>query len=147
MRILLAVDDTRSSEAATQMVIAQNKPGEAQVLIVHVVDTMTSQIPEVGAYYPGIEHSRDAQLQHARELVEKASDLLSSRGLQVTTEIKWGSPKAKILEAAEEWGADLIVLGSHHKEGVGGFLMAGVSNSVVRHASCSVEIARFQSEH
>ena len=147
MRILLAVDDTRSSEAATQMVIAQNRPGDAQVRVVHVVDTMTSQIPEVGAYYPGIEHSRDALLQYAQGIVENASDQLCSRGLQVTTEIKWGSPKAKILEAAEEWGADLIVLGSHHKEGVGGFLMAGVSNAVIRHATCSVEIARFQSEH
>jgi nucleotide-binding universal stress UspA family protein len=147
MRILLAIDDTQSSEAATRMVIAQNKPGEAQVRIVHVVDTMTNHIPEVEAYYPGIEYSRDAQLQHARGLVEKASDLLSSQGLQVTTVIKWGSPKAKILEAAEEWSADLIVLGSHHKEGVGRFLTAGVSNSVIRHATCSVEIARFRSEH
>ena len=92
MRILLAVDDTRSSEAATQMVIAQNRPGDAQVRVVHVVDTMTSQIPEVGAYYPGIEHSRDALLQYAQGIVENASDQLCSRGLQVTTEIKMGKP-------------------------------------------------------
>ena len=55
--------------------------------------------------------------------------------------VEFGDPKSKFLEAAEEWHADLIVLGSH-----GGrlrpFLMGNVSDAIARHATCSVEIVR-----
>jgi nucleotide-binding universal stress UspA family protein len=53
-----------------------------------------------------------------------------------------GDPKSQILDAAKEWRADMIVLGSHGRTGLGRFLMGSVSQDVVRHAHCSVEVFR-----
>jgi len=142
VRILLAIDDSKFSEAATETVIAQARPQETEVHVVHVIDILSAQLPEMTAYYPGIEHARDAQRKPAEALVAKTAELLRSKGLQVTTAVELGDPKSKIIDAAAEWHADLIVLGSHGRTGLDRFLLGSVSDAVMRHAQCSVEIVR-----
>ena len=53
-----------------------------------------------------------------------------------------GDVRMCIIDAAAEWGADLIVVGSHGQRGIRGFLLGSVAESVARHAKCSVEIVR-----
>jgi nucleotide-binding universal stress UspA family protein len=60
----------------------------------------------------------------------------------VTTEVLTGSPKRIIVEEAETWGADLIVVGSHGYRGWERLLLGSVSQAVVSHADCSVEVVR-----
>jgi len=73
--------------------------------------------------------------------------VLHARGLKVVAAVEQGDPKSKILDAAEEWHADKIVLGSHGRKGLGGFLIAGISDAVARHAHCFVEIVRIRAAH
>lgn len=96
------------------------------------------------AYYPGIEHARDAQRNSAEASVAKTAALLRAQGLQVTTSVELGNPKSKIIEDAAEWHADLIVLGSHGQTGLERFLIGSVSDTVARHAHCSVQIVRIR---
>lgn len=53
-----------------------------------------------------------------------------------------GDPKSQILDVAKEWKADMIVVGSHGRTGLNRFLMGSVSQGVVNHAHCSVEVVR-----
>jgi nucleotide-binding universal stress UspA family protein len=53
-----------------------------------------------------------------------------------------GDPKSQIIDAAKEWRADMIIMGSHGWSGLNRFLMGSVSEGVVRHSHCSVEIIR-----
>ena len=53
-----------------------------------------------------------------------------------------GQPQAIILDEAEKWEADLIVLGLHGMSGAEQLLLGSVSQAVVVHARCSVEIVR-----
>ncbi len=145
MRILLAIDGSKHSEAATQAVIAQANPQDAEVHVVHFIDVLTNQLPEMNAYYPGIEHARDAQRKPAEALIAKTAGLLRSKGLQVTATVEIGSPKSKILDTAAEWHADLIVLGSHGRTTLDRFLMGSLPDSILRHAHCSVELVRIPS--
>jgi nucleotide-binding universal stress UspA family protein len=142
MRILLAVDGSNFSEAATQAVVAQAKPQETEVHVLYVIDILTSQLPEMMTYYPGIEHARDAQRGPAEAIVAKTAELLRSKGLRVTTAVELGDPKSKIIDAAEKWHADLIALGSHGKTGLDRFMTGSVADAVARHAHCSVEVVR-----
>lgn len=143
MRILLAIDDSKFSEAAAETVIEQARPHGTEVRILHVVESPPLLVArELGGYEPALENALQSQKEHAETLVAKAAELLRARGLNVTAALEMGDAESKILDVAEEWHADLIVLGSHGRKGLNRFLMGGVSDAVARHACCSVEIVR-----
>jgi nucleotide-binding universal stress UspA family protein len=142
MKILLAIDNSEFSEAATEAVIEQSTPGHTEVHVFHVVDFPTNVIPEAGMYSPAMGRGRDAERKLAQALADKVASRLRSHGLRVTTAIAWGDPRSKIIEEARTWEADLIVIGSHGWKGLGRFLMGSVPEGVARHAPCSVQIVR-----
>ena len=142
MRILLAIDGAKFSDAATRAVIAQAIPGEAEVRVLHVVNIMENPFPEMTAFYVEIEHAPNVQRKPAEALVEATAERLRARGLMVTTAVEWGDPKSKIIDAAEEWHADLILIGSYGQAGLERFLMGSVSEAVAHYAPCSVEVVR-----
>src|SRR5438874_1642876 len=143
MRILVALDDSRFSQAAIETVIEQARPHDTDVRILHVVESPPLLVArEMGGYDPALETALESQKQNAEALVLKAAELLRARGLKVAATLEVGDPKSKILDVAEEWRADLIVVGSHGRKGLNRFLMGSVSDAVARHACCSVEIVR-----
>jgi nucleotide-binding universal stress UspA family protein len=146
MKILLAVDESEGSQAATQMVIAQAKPNETQILVVHVVDVLRNQLPGMSIHYRGVERERDAQRQCATELAESTANVLRKKGLPVSTAIEWGDPKSEIVSAARRWQADLIVIGSRQRQGLSRMFVGHVAEGVLRNADCSVEVARTHTE-
>lgn len=147
MKILLAVDDSKFSEAATETVIEQAPTQNAEVRVLHVLEPPPLLLTrEMGGYDTCLETAWEAQRQQAETVVAKAAELLRARGLNVAAAVEQGDPKSKILDVAEEWHADLIVLGSHGRKGLGRFLIGGISDAVARHARCSVEIVRIRAQ-
>jgi nucleotide-binding universal stress UspA family protein len=136
MKIVLAIDESRFSEAATQAVIAQYEPQGTEVKVLNVVD-FPLPIPTSDA--AGF---RELSLKHGQELVQRAERLLSKAGYKTQTVVEEGDPKSKIVDQAKNWKADLIVMGSHGRKGINRFLVGSVAETVSRHASCSVEIVR-----
>jgi len=53
-----------------------------------------------------------------------------------------GVPETEILEHAKEWGADLIVVGSHDLSRLERFLVGSIAEQVVKHAPCSVLVLK-----
>jgi nucleotide-binding universal stress UspA family protein len=138
MKILLAIDDSKFSEAAVQAVIAHHKLQGLEVRVLHAAEPpIVMMTPEFAEYIPPTE-SPEA----ATALVGRAAGALRSAGVNVATAIVQGDPKSIILDDAKAWGADLIVLGSHGRKGLERFMLGSVSESVLRHAHCSVEIIR-----
>jgi len=62
--------------------------------------------------------------------------------VKAETAVASGDVREKIVEYAAEWGADLIVLGSHGRSGASRFLLGSVTEWIARHAPCSVKIVR-----
>ena len=144
MKILIAIDNSKFSEAAIQAVTERGRPQHTEVRVLHVVEPIPLLVSrEMAGYDPAIETAWESQKQSAEALVAKAAESLHARGLKVTTAVVEGDPKSKILDLAEEWHADLIVIGSHGRKGLSRFLIGSVSDAVARHARCSVEIVRF----
>jgi nucleotide-binding universal stress UspA family protein len=56
--------------------------------------------------------------------------------------IQVGKPATEIVKAAQEWPADLIVIGSHGRGGVQRLLLGSVADGVMRHAKCPVLVVR-----
>jgi nucleotide-binding universal stress UspA family protein len=58
--------------------------------------------------------------------------------VEVRQKVEIGSPATSILEEAEREGSDLIVMSTHGRTGLAHMLMGGVTEQVVRNASCPV---------
>jgi nucleotide-binding universal stress UspA family protein len=143
MKILLAVDDSKFSEAAIQSVLAQARPQETEVRVLHVLEPPSLLLGrEMGGYDPELEAVWKALREQAKALVGKTEGKLRTAGFTVSPSFEEGDPKSRIIDVAKEWKADLIVLGSHGRKGMERFLMGSVAESVARHAECSVEIVR-----
>jgi len=148
MRILLAIDGSDHSEPAVSEIARQHFPADSEVRVISVVEP-----PNFSDTFPGegvnmslyVEIEKTAR-EWARAAVEKAAAKLRAdeecRQVNVTTEVLSGSPKRMILEEAEAFGADLIVVGSHGYGMLERFLLGSVSQAVALHARCSVLIVR-----
>ena len=110
------------------------------MLVLHVVEPITlASPPQMSpSYTPELE----IRVKEGHELVEREVQKLLAAGFKAQGSVETGDIRGKILDAAAELGADLIVLGSHGRKGVQRFLLGSVAENVARHAQCSVEIVR-----
>ena len=147
MRILLAVDDSECSVAAIKAVTSQFMPQHTHVHVLHV-DEWPKGLPPAVTFAEGAAAAQsvlglhDQKRRSAAALIDAAAAELRAAGFTTAASIRDGDPRQVIVAAAEEWHADLIVLGSHGRRGLDRLVLGSVSDSVARHASCSVEIVR-----
>jgi universal stress protein A len=134
VKILLAMDHSRFSEAGSQAIAMQIRPQGTEVLVVHVIEP--SGFLEQDASL----RERTAQ---AQGFLTRAVQVLHSAGFNgVSSRVVEAEPRTGILEAAAQWHAGLIVLGSHGRRGLEKLMLGSVAESVARHANCSVLIVR-----
>ena len=145
MKAILATDGTKYSDAATE-VLQKLKLGEGDMVkVVCVIDmAMPLAVDVYGGFAPDTTAIENAAREHAARVVESTSHAVRdlSADVEIASEVLFGSPDTRIVEAAEEIGADLIVIGSHGYNRWERMLLGSVSESVVHHAHCSVLIAR-----
>jgi nucleotide-binding universal stress UspA family protein len=146
MRILLATDGSEHSAAAVDEIVHRHPSADTEVRVISVVEPpyFPTTYPLDGMDMELYEEMQKSAREVARAAVDKAAARLREKGrkLSVTTEVLSGSPKRVILEDAETFGADLIVVGSHGRGALDRFLLGSVSQAVALHAKCSVEIVR-----
>jgi len=147
MKILLAVDGSSCSEKAVQDVIRQYARKDTEVRVVHV-DEWPKNLPMSSAFARGPHAAADVEAEHeerrrqAAALIDGVKTRLTHAGFQATGVVLRGDARHAILDEAATWPADLIVLGSHGLTGINRILLGSVSDSVSRHAPCSVQIVR-----
>jgi nucleotide-binding universal stress UspA family protein len=145
MKILLATDGSDCSKVAVDAVAERPWPRGSEVKVISAVELPYTPMTETWAlpdnYFKELETAGAEQAETA--VNHAAKRLRSAHGdLVITTEVANGAAKDVILDEAEKWGADLIVLGSHGYRGWRRFLLGSVSHAVATHARCSVEIVR-----
>jgi nucleotide-binding universal stress UspA family protein len=145
MKVLIAIDDSKFSQAAIDTFIAQANPKETEVRFLHVLEPIYTHGQTLG-YFPDASRILAEESENAKALLARASQKLGDEGFTVTTALEVGNPKVVIIDSAAEWHADLIVVGSHGRKGLDHFLLGSVSEAVARHASCSVQIVRVPTE-
>jgi nucleotide-binding universal stress UspA family protein len=146
MKILLAIDGSDYGEAAVNSVAERPWPEGSEVKIISVMEIPYAPTTETWVlpndYYSELERvAREQAVAAVKYAVERMESGKASR-LEITTSIIGGSAREAILDEAERWGADLIVLGSHGYSAWQRFLLGSVSHAVATHARCSVEIVR-----
>src|ERR1035437_10923738 len=103
MKIILAIDGSKFSEAAVQTVIEQARPQDTEIRVLHVVEPPSLLVSrEMGGYDPTLDAAWEAELKQAETLVANTAATLRSKGLKVTTFVEQGDPKSRILDAASK---------------------------------------------
>lgn len=147
MKILLAVDGSSCSDAAVAAVAARPWPAGSEIKLLLAIHATVPYIPDPFLLHAAASMDSIARQRQAAEAVlERAAAVLQAgsgtRDLPISRVTVEASPKEAIVDEAERWGADLIVLGSHGRGLVQRFLLGSVSHAVVLHAPCAVEVVR-----
>ena len=150
MRILLAIDGSEYSTAAVEEIMNRHFATASEVCILAAIEphyafpVMSNwEAMDMGNY----KELQDMAQSEAQLAVDKAEERLRAHTdrlhLKVTTIVVSGPPKQVILDQADEFKTDLIIMGTHGKGVIEGFLLGSVSHAVAMHAKCSVELVRF----
>ena len=148
MKILLAVDGSECSADTVEAVASRPWPPGTIVRVLSVVKPIALLTPEIAIYSSeSLDIGQQKATENAREFTTRMGDWLQSSGLAAETAVRSGEPRSIILDEAQEWDADLIVVGSHGHTGVKRWLLGSVAQSIVSHAGCSVEVVRQKAVH
>ena len=146
MKILLAIDGSPCSEAAVEEVGRRPWPEGSAMKVLTSVELPAPPTPEGWALPANYFEQMDAALrEQAQNVINRAVAKLKAKldkTISLDAKILPGPPKNVILDEAETWGADLIVVGSHGYSAWQRLLLGSVSQTVVSHAKCSVEVVR-----
>jgi nucleotide-binding universal stress UspA family protein len=157
MKVLIAYDGSQCSDSALDDLTHAGLPENGEALIVSVADVWlpppppsTAEILELAATTKGAVALERKYMANAR--VVKDADAMAAKaaarfqanfpGWIVKYESVWGSPNWILFSKAEEWHADLIIVGSHGRTALGRFFLGSISQWLLNEARCSVRVAR-----
>ncbi len=151
MKILAATDGTKHSRAAIEKILDFKLNADDEINIVSVVDmAVPMSIDMYGGYITPTTEIETNVREAAERILENAKKFLSEqlniKNIRINTEVLYGSPDSRIVEAAEKINADLIIVGSHGYNRWERILLGSVSDSVIHNAPCSVLIVRTSDE-
>jgi nucleotide-binding universal stress UspA family protein len=135
--ILAAIDFSRASQPVLATAFALAGSAKARLLIVHVVHPPPVTDPDAGVQMTS-EYTAMASETAARQLEDLAGEI--GRGLVVETTHRVGLPARCILDAAEEFGARYIVMGSHGQTALRDLVVGSTTSRVLKHATCPVVV-------
>jgi nucleotide-binding universal stress UspA family protein len=144
MKILLAIDGSSHSQDAVDEITRRPWPMGSAVRVLSVIRPYAPPTTEFVLASATLDDMRRQQAHDAEQLTARAGELLAEPGLSVETVVREGDARSVILDEAEIWGADLIVVGSHGRTGLKRLVLGSVAQAVVAHAHCSVEVVRRQ---
>jgi nucleotide-binding universal stress UspA family protein len=129
--ILHPTDFSEHSNHAFRLACALARDYRAKVIVLHVMTPAVVAFTE-GVIPPDIDNLRE----RSREELYR----VQPRDSRVPIEYRLveGDPGPDISRVASETNADVIVLGTHGRSGLGRLLMGSVAENVIRHAPCPV---------
>jgi len=134
-RVLLAIDGSAASIAASQAVAEMSWPENTEVRVVSAVNPLIYSVEELGL-------TAGTATDHAHRAIGNAVQVLSGAPVKVSAEVIAGRAARQIIARAKHWGADLIVLGTNERRGLSRLLFGSTSAAVANRAHCSVRVIR-----
>jgi len=147
-RVVIPLDGSELAERTLPYVANLVKTGCAEgVTIVSVIEAFDSPYVGVEPAFAGDGYPELGKraLAGAREYLDATQMRLASQGLTVDTRVLKGVPAIAIVDFAKSNGADLIVIGTHGRTGLGQLMLGSVANKVVHSAPCPVLLVRPES--
>ena len=156
MKIIIAYDGSRCSEAALDDLVRAGLPESCEALVISVAEVWLPPADGDGHITgikldPGSERSIQRHYEKNKRIVAEEEALANHaknrlKGMfprwRTTAEGMYGSPAWEILTRANEFKPDLIVVGSHGRSAIGRFFLGSISQKVLTEAHCSVRVSQ-----
>lgn len=145
MKVLIAVDNSKFAKAAVESVVQRPWWGDTRFLVLSVAPKLVPSYLE----WPASDANAVAEIQAAQrkeheKLVDTTVEYMSRclPDCLVDGKVSTGAVCDEIIRVAQDWSAELIVIGSHGRTGLTKFFLGSIAEAVLHSAPCSVEIVR-----
>lgn len=151
-RIMVPIDESAAAQAAFAQALQLAQLTGARLYLLHVEDVSRPALAPVGL--PGMEfasytEARQENVAHSEGMLQSLAHTAEAAGVTAETKLiqAWGgSPAKTLLAAADEWQADLIVMGTHGYSGFMHLLFGSVAESLLHHVHVPVLLVRKDEE-
>jgi nucleotide-binding universal stress UspA family protein len=145
-KILVATDGSECSKEALWRVAGRPWPTGSVFKVISIPEPFLplGDFPQLEL--KEVEELNTAAVADAERYAKTGAEILKKAGLEVTTGMPFPreNDARKIVEEAEAWKADLVVVGSHGRRGFERWTLGSVSEHVALDAPCTVEVVRTQ---
>lgn len=143
-KILVALDGSETADLALAEAINQGKTEGATIRALFVIDTF-HLVPEIECYT--VEDIANSIREEAQTVLAQAQEKMHAAGVNGETKILETNESCEkitevIVKEADEWPADVIVIGTHGRRGFSHFLLGSVAEATIRIASKPVLLIR-----
>lgn len=146
MKVLVALDDSPFSKEVVHSLLSRPWSEKTVFRVLNVIEPMCLSPNEYESkeLQESLENMNELRKETAEKFCDHTVKQISKRfpHNKVSCEIRQGSAKSEIVNAAIDWKADKILIGAHGRDVCPHNLIGSVSRAVVHSAPCSVEVVR-----
>lgn len=141
LKILIGYDFSPAGDAALQWLHEMQEIGPCEITVVHI-DWPPEQAHRLGYHgpLPLTENPKEIQNFLERDLSERVAMILAPEKVNVVVEPGWGRTDGYLFEMASRENVDLVVVGTHRRQGWGRLRFGSVSRSILHHTTKSVAV-------
>lgn len=147
--ILAPLDGSDTAAAAIPVALDLAKRFDGRLIFVQVIETTAASFGLIANAASGgmtdpntITGEMEAQVETAKAYLSATSEQAARDGVRADYEVRDGDAASGIIAAAEAASADLIVICSHGRGGLGRLVFGSVTDHVVQHATTPVLVVR-----
>ncbi|MBX9692890.1 MAG: universal stress protein [Cyanobacteria bacterium] len=139
MRVLVPIDEDSFAQAQTDFIVSFKWPQSTTFFLLHIMHSQQMKTSHLKAKSP-MDEMRKESIASYEVLVSKITERLDKElpDAMIISEVRRGKPAESILEVANSWPSDLILLASHGRGGVSRSILGSVSDSVMTRSPCQV---------
>jgi len=141
-KILVPIDGSETSTLGLNEAIRLAKNQGGRIRLINIVNELIVVLPEA---YVNIERVIDELRARGKAILDSSEATVRSGGVEVDTtlvEAMGNQAGDKIIQQAKEWGADLIVCGTHGRRGIRRIVMGSDAEYIVRHTPVPILLVR-----
>jgi nucleotide-binding universal stress UspA family protein len=136
-RVLVPMDDSEMAQRALEYALEVH--ADAEIVVLHVAGEPSAMMGTAVALT--LDDDIESAAEEAAESVfEDARDRAAEAGVDIETEVGWGSPAKVIVDEADDY--DAVIVGSHTGSLTDRLFVGNIAKSVVQHSPVPVTVVR-----
>ena len=146
-RLLIGFDASPCSLYALQSLRRAGLPGAGEAVVLTCADVATHHFAWIRPHRMADLIREESALRAAADTASRGLALLQQflPGWDLSTEVSANPPAQELLNRAAAWHVDLLVVGSHGRQGLQKLFLGSVAEQVLKHAPCSVRVCHGES--